>query len=68
MGNYRLDKNAFRKMTFREADAANIFGKDVPYAERLRQAYYLISQAYGFSMSDQPRLDKNVHSSRKLDS
>lgn len=67
MGNYRLDKTAFRKMTFEQADSANIFGKDVPYAERLRQAYFLISQAYGFSMSNQPRLDKKIHSSRKLD-
>lgn len=55
-------------MTFKEADATNIFGKEVPYAERLRQEYNLISQAYGFSMSDQPRLDKKIHSSRKFGS
>ena len=66
MGNYRLDKSAFRKMTFKEADAANIFGKDVPYAERLRQAYFLIAQAYGFSISNPPKLDRKAHSSRKL--
>ena len=53
-------------MTFKEAEAANVFDKQVSYAERLRQAYYLISQAYGFSMTDQPKLDKEHFSSRKL--
>jgi hypothetical protein len=53
-------------MTFKEADAANIYNKNVSYPERLRQAYYLISQAYGFSMADQPKLDRSYHSSRKL--
>jgi hypothetical protein len=53
-------------MTFHESDAANKFGKDVPYAERLRQSYYLISQAYGFTMSDQPRLDRSYFSIRKM--
>jgi hypothetical protein len=53
-------------MTFQESDAANKFGKDVSYAERLRQAYYLISQAYGFTLPDQPRLDRNYFSIRKM--
>lgn len=30
-----------------------MYNKNVSYPERLHQAYYLISQAYGFSMSDQ---------------
>jgi len=66
MSDYRFDRAAFKIHTFKEADRANVFDKTVSYAERLRQAYYLISQAYGFSMSDQPRLDKNSFSSRKL--
>jgi hypothetical protein len=66
MADYKFDRNSFRILTFREADASNKFSKDTPYAERLRQAYYLISQAYGFSMSNQPRMDKNFFSSRKL--
>lgn len=52
-------------MTFKEADAANVFDKSVPYAERLRQAYYLISQAYGFSVNTPPKLDRKYFSSRK---
>jgi hypothetical protein len=51
--------------TFKEAERANVFDKEVPYTERLRQAYYLISQAYGFSMAEQPKLDRNTFSSRK---
>ena len=66
MSDYKFDRNAFKIQTFQEADRANIFDKETSYVERLRQAYYLISQAYGFSMSDQPRLDKSHFSSRKL--
>lgn len=51
--------------TFKEADKANVFHKSVPLAERLRQAYFLIVQAYGFSMTDQPKLDRTHFSSRK---
>jgi hypothetical protein len=67
MSDFKLDKTAFKINTFEKADAANVFGKDVPYTERLRQAYYLISQAYGFSMTDQPKLDRKYFTSRKLD-
>lgn len=66
MADYKFDRSAFRMMTFKEADAANVYNKNISYPERLRQAYYLISQAYGFSMVDQPKLDRNYHSSRKL--
>jgi hypothetical protein len=66
MADYRFDRTAFKMMTFKEAEAANIFDKSIPYAERLRQAYFLISQAYGFSMSNQPKLDRSYFSSRKL--
>ena len=66
MADYKFDRTAFKIKTFKEADAENVFSKDVSYPERLRQAYYLISIAYGFSMEDQPKLDKAFFSSRKL--
>ncbi|RFM25571.1 hypothetical protein DXN05_24355 [Deminuibacter soli] len=66
MSDYKFDRNAFKMQTFQEADRANIFDRETSYQERLRQAYYLISQAYGFSMTDQPKLDKSYFSSRKL--
>ena len=65
MSDYRFDRTAFRMMTFKEADTANVFDKNTPYSERLRQAYFLIAQAYGFSMTDQPKLDRTHFSSRK---
>lgn len=66
MSAYKFDRTAFKRQTFSEADRANIFDKDVSYTERLRQAYYLIAQAYGFSMAEEPRLDRTYHASRKL--
>lgn len=66
MSDYRFDRTAFKIQSFKEADMANVYGKDVSYPERLRQAYYLISQAYGFSMSNPPKLDRQAFSSRKL--
>ena len=66
MSEYKFDRSAFRLMTFHESDAANKFAKDVSYVERLRQAYYLISKAYGFTMYDQPRLDRKYFSIRKM--
>lgn len=55
-------------MSFKEADTSNVFDKSIPYSERLRQAYFLIAHAYGFSMTDQPKLDRNHFSSRKQNS
>ena len=66
MSDFKFDRNSFKMQTFEEADRANVFDKSVSYTERLRQAYYLISQAYGFSMSDQPKMDKSCFSSRKI--
>jgi hypothetical protein len=66
MSDYKFDRSVFKIQTFHEADRANIFSRDTPYPERLRQAYYLISQAYGFSLLDQPRMDKSYFSSKKL--
>ena len=66
MSDYKFDRTAFKMQTFNEADRSNIFDKTVSYSERLRQAYFLISQAYGFSMSNQPKLDRNHFTSRKL--
>jgi hypothetical protein len=68
MDDYRFDRTAFKIQTLEEADQNSVFDKTVPYSERLRQAYFLIAQAYGFSMSDQPRIDKSCFSSRKLNS
>jgi hypothetical protein len=65
MKEYKLDRTVFKMMTFKEADRRNVFDKSVSYSQRLEEAYYLISKAYGFSMDSQPRLDRTYFSSRK---
>jgi hypothetical protein len=45
---YRFDRTAFKIQTSKDSDQGSVFDKTVPYSERLRQAYFLISQAYGF--------------------
>jgi hypothetical protein len=52
MPEYRFDRTLFKMQTFKEAYQANIFDKTVPNTRRLRQAFYFLSQAYGFSMPD----------------
>jgi hypothetical protein len=66
MSDYKFDRTIFMMETLEEADRTNIFEKSLTYSERLRQAYFLISKAYGFSMSDQPKLDRSHFSSRKF--
>jgi hypothetical protein len=66
MADYKFDRSSFKMQSFGEADRANVFDKSVPYAERLRQAYFLIAQAYGFTIADEPRMDKTIFSSRKF--
>lgn len=66
MATYKFDRSAFKARSFREADAANVFDKQTPYPERLRQAYFLIAQAYGFSGQKEPKLDRTYFTSRKL--
>ena len=60
MKEYKLDRTAFKMMTFEEAEMENIYKPDVPYTERLRQVYYLISIAYEFDMDNPPKMDKTV--------
>ena len=66
MKNYRLDKTAFKAQTFAEADADNLFAKEVPVGERLRQAYFLTLKAYGYSYNNEPKLDRTLFSMRKF--
>lgn len=68
MAEYKFDRNAFKIMTFDESDAQNRFGKEVPYSERLRQAYLLLSYAYGFSLDSPPKFDRSAFGTRKLNS
>ncbi|MGN7819177.1 hypothetical protein ACTJJB_03550 [Chitinophaga sp. 22536] len=66
MTQYKLYKTTRWTMNAQEAGTANRFVKRLPYAERLRQAYFLILKAYGFSMENHPKLDLQHFSCRKM--
>ena len=64
---YKLDRSSFTMQTFQEADRTNVFPVEMPYGQRLQEAYFLSLQAYGYTADDQPKLDRSVFSCRKLD-
>ena len=66
MSDYKFDRTAFKMQTFEEADRGNVFDKTVSPSERLRQAYVLILQAYGFTADNEPKMDKTIFSCRKF--
>ena len=57
--NYRLDKTAFKIMSFEEADNYMRDYKKYTWQERLSISLYLTSIAYKFDLDNSPRLDKN---------
>ncbi|MBC7826804.1 MAG: hypothetical protein H7122_03585 [Chitinophagaceae bacterium] len=59
---YRLDKTAFKAMTFREADDEMRNYHNHSAEERLEIALYLTSIAYKFDMNNPPRMDKLIFS------
>lgn len=63
---YRLDRTAFKAMTFEEADNYMRNYKDVSWQERLEIAWYLTSIAYKFDMNNPPRMDKSVFEMKKI--
>lgn len=60
---YHLDKTAFSKMSFEEANNHYGYWKDKSLKERVDAGFYLIYQMYGVN-KDTP-LDKTVFSKRK---
>ncbi|MCK5209817.1 MAG: hypothetical protein KAQ79_17410 [Cyclobacteriaceae bacterium] len=65
MSNYRLDKTHFKAQTFEEADHQKAYWLQKEVKERIKAAWYLVSCAYGFSLDDQPPMDKSAFSMRK---
>ena len=65
MLDYRLDKSIFKAQSFEEADNQNAYWLQKDVKERLSAAWYLISCAYGFSLDDQPPMDKSAFSMRQ---
>lgn len=66
MSDYKLDRNAFRAHSLKEASEHSSYYKHLTWLERLSVAYYLNSVAYGFDKSNPPRIDKSKFSARSL--
>ena len=62
---YRLNKSISKAQSFSEAEKDKLFDKDVPYIQRLKEANYLIAQAYNYPVDNPPKMDKQVSSTRK---
>ena len=60
----RLDKSAFKKHSFREADRNRAYWMSKTPMERLIAAHRLSLRAYGYDPDHPPRMDKN-HFSRR---
>jgi len=65
MTKYRLDRSSFKAQTFREADNTLSYWSKKSIEERIAAAWFLIKQAYGYSDTPVPGIDKTVFSKRK---
>ena len=62
---YKLDRTKFKMQSFQEADNNRHYWLKKSFEERLTAAWYLISCAYNFKLTDLPLLEKHIFSSRK---
>ena len=60
-----MDKTAFKKQSFEEADNNRKFWLSKTPGERLISAYRLSLRAYGFDPDDPPEMQKHIFSKRK---
>ena len=67
MGNYKLDRKAFKAQTAEQASNHSAYYKTLTWQERLRIANYLNSIAYNYPENEPPRMDKTVFSVRSRD-
>ena len=62
---YRLDRTAFQKLSFEEAEKQMQQSKNISQQERFRQFNYLMSVAYRFLAEPWPPMDRTVFEMRK---
>jgi len=66
MSEYRLDRNAFKAQSLKEAaDHVSVY-KKMTWQELLKVAAYLNSVAYNYDLNNPPRLDRTKFSARSL--
>lgn len=63
---YRLDKNVSKITTLNEASSNYGYWKNKSITERLAAGIYLIKTAY--RLTEFPKMDKTIHSIRRLSS
>ena len=62
---YRLDRTAFQKLSFEEAEKQMQQSKNISQQERFRQFNYFMSVAYRFLGEPWPQMDRTVFEMRK---
>jgi hypothetical protein len=68
MSGYRLNRNAFKAQSLKEAaDHVSIY-KKMTWQERLKVAAYLNSVAYNYDLNNPPRLDRTKFSAKSISS
>ncbi|MBC7423843.1 MAG: hypothetical protein H7334_10370 [Ferruginibacter sp.] len=66
MENFRMDRTVCKAQSFAEADKANVFGKDVSLADRIKMSFHLTCTIFGLKEGDSLKLDKKIFSAHKL--
>ena len=64
---YRLDRNQFSILSYKEADRAISDYSQLSWQERFRIHQYLNSIAYAYASQEPPRMDKTIFSCGKID-
>lgn len=55
-----------KAQSFKEADADNLFSKDISIAERLRMSFHLTCKIHGLNEKSSLKIDKTIFSTSKF--
>lgn len=66
MKEFKIDKTFMKAQSFKEADADNLFSKDVSIADRLRMAFHLTCKIYGLNENSSLKIDKTLFTASKF--
>ena len=65
MGNFKLDRTAFKAQTAEEASNHAQYYKKMSWQERLQVAAYLNSIAFNYPLNNPPRMDRTKFSAKR---
>ena len=68
MSDFKLDRNAFKAQTLKQAADHDSVYKKMTWQERLKVAAYLNSVAYNYDVNNPPRMDRTKFSTKSLSS